>query len=87
MSFWADLIAALQTLAPGVGEDALALLQSPRPPMIEAVLATLLNDLDAIARDVVMVLDDYHAIDSRDIGHRATTESVSLAGRDGADRL
>ena len=46
--FWTYLVAALQTAAPGVGASALSLLQSPQPP-IEAVLATLLNDLSAIA--------------------------------------
>ena len=39
---------------------------APAPP-IEAVLATLLNDLDAVANDVVLVLDDYHVIEARDV--------------------
>ena len=64
--FWTYLVAALQTAALGVGAGALPLLQSPQPP-IEAVLATLLNDLDAISNDVVLVLDDYHVIDARDV--------------------
>ena len=33
----------------------------------EAVLTTLLNDLGAIADDVVLVLDDYHVIESREV--------------------
>src|SRR6266545_633625 len=64
--FWTYLVAALQTAAHGVGAGALSLLQSPRPP-IEAVLATLLNDLGAVSNDVVLVLDDYHVIDARDV--------------------
>ena len=64
--FWTYLVAALQTAAPGIGDDALSLLQSPQPP-IEAVLATLLNDLDAVPNDVVLVLDDYHVIEARDV--------------------
>ena len=63
-TFWTYLIAALQTVAPGVGASALALLQSPQPPPIEAVLATLLNELGAVPHDVVLVLDDYHVIDA-----------------------
>ncbi len=66
-SFWTYVIAALRTAAPGVGEDALALLQAPGPPPIETVLTTLLNDLNAIAGDIVLVLDDYHVIDARDV--------------------
>ena len=64
--FWTYLVAALKTAAHGVGASALSLLQPPRPPT-EAGLATLLNDLDAISNDVVLVLDDYHVIDARDV--------------------
>jgi LuxR family transcriptional regulator, maltose regulon positive regulatory protein len=66
-TFWAYLIAALQTVAPGVGADASGLLQSPQSPPIEAVLAALLNELSALSTDVLVVLDDYHVIDARDI--------------------
>ena len=58
--------AALQTAAPGVGGPALTLLQAPQPP-IEAVLATLLNELSASPDEVVLVLDDYHLIDAREV--------------------
>jgi LuxR family transcriptional regulator, maltose regulon positive regulatory protein len=64
--FWTYLVAALKTAAPGVGAGALSLLQSPRPPG-EAALVTLLNDLGAISNDVVLVLDDYHVIDAREV--------------------
>jgi LuxR family maltose regulon positive regulatory protein len=64
--FWTYLVAALQTAAPEVGAGALTLLQSSQSPM-EAGLATLLNDLHAVPNDVVLVLDDYHVIESRDV--------------------
>jgi LuxR family maltose regulon positive regulatory protein len=63
--FWAYLVAALNTV-PGVGAGALSVLQPPQPPN-EASLVALLNDLDAISDDVVLVLDDYHVIDARDV--------------------
>jgi LuxR family transcriptional regulator, maltose regulon positive regulatory protein len=66
-SFWTYVIAALRTVASGVGEGALALLQAPRPPPIETVLTVLLNDLGAVAGDIVLVLDDYHVIDASDV--------------------
>ena len=56
----------LQTAADGVGGHALTLLESPQPP-IEAVLATLLNELSALPDEVVLVLDDYHVIDAREV--------------------
>ena len=64
--FWTYLVAALKTAVPGLGESTLSLLESPQPPM-EVVLATLLNDLSGISNDVVLVLDDYHVIDARDV--------------------
>jgi LuxR family transcriptional regulator, maltose regulon positive regulatory protein len=66
-SFWTYLITALQTVAPGVGASAISLLQSPRPPPIETVLAPLLNELSAISNDIVLVLDDYHVVDAHDV--------------------
>ena len=66
-SFWTYVIAALRTVASGVGESALALLQAPQPSPIETVLTVLLNDLGAIAADIVLVLDDYHVIDASDV--------------------
>ncbi|HZW01639.1 MAG TPA: LuxR C-terminal-related transcriptional regulator, partial [Candidatus Deferrimicrobium sp.] len=53
-------------VAPEVGATAISLLRSPQEP-IPVVLATLLNDLSAVPNDVVLVLDDYHVIDARDV--------------------
>src|SRR2546426_645462 len=68
-SFWSYVIAALQTVEPRFNPDAnaIALLQSPQPPPIEAVLTLLLNELSAMSMDVMLVLDDYHVIDAREI--------------------
>ncbi len=67
VSFWTYLITALQTAASEVGASALSLLQEPQPPPIQTVLTTLLNELGAAPNDIVLVLDDYHAIDAPDI--------------------
>jgi len=66
-SFWTYVIAALRTVEPGVGASALTLLQESQPLPIRTVLTTLLNDLGAIASDLLLVLDDYHVIDARDV--------------------
>jgi len=60
--FWTYLITALHKIQPSLGERSLALLQSPQPPPIESVLMTLLNELTAVEADIVLILDDYHAI-------------------------
>ncbi|MEP6979197.1 MAG: LuxR C-terminal-related transcriptional regulator [Nakamurella sp.] len=64
--FWTYLVTAVSNAAPGVGEGALAILQSPQP-RAEAVLSSLLNDLTAVPNHVVLVLDDYHVIDNREV--------------------
>ena len=70
--FWTYVVEALRMVAPAVGGSALTLLQSSRAPA-EAVLATLINDVDAIPDEIVLVLDDYHLIDMQ-----AVHDSVSF---------
>ena len=78
--FWAYFIAALQTVRPGVGENALSLLHLPQPPPIGSVLTILINEINAIQDDpstgsghgFVLVLDDYHVIDA-ELVHDAVT--------------
>ena len=62
--FWSYLITALQKIQPGLGERSHSLLQSPQPPSIESVLMTLLNELTAVEADIVLILDDYHRIET-----------------------
>jgi LuxR family transcriptional regulator, maltose regulon positive regulatory protein len=64
LRFWRYLIAALDMLVPSVGTAAIGLLEAPRPPPIETVLLPLLNALNATPTDMVLVLDDYHVIDT-----------------------
>ena len=63
--FLAYLVAALQTIAPNIGEGVLGALQSPQPPPTESILTALLNEITTIPDDFVLVLDDYHVIDAR----------------------
>jgi LuxR family transcriptional regulator, maltose regulon positive regulatory protein len=64
--FWTYVIAGLRTVVPSMGDAALDLLRNPQALPVEAVLTTLLNDLGAVD-DVVLVLDDYHVIESREV--------------------
>ncbi len=58
----ACLEAALPGALPGALHDLLPLLQSSEPPPFEAVLTPLANALAENQRDFVLVLDDYHVI-------------------------
>ncbi|OCB30432.1 helix-turn-helix transcriptional regulator [Mycobacterium malmoense] len=64
--FWMYVIAALQKISPGVGIRAVELLVMGADP-VQVVLPTLLNDLDAIAGPMVLILDDYHLVVSRTV--------------------
>lgn len=61
------IVAALQTIEPEIGKDILNLLESPQPPPIASLLTPLLNELAAIPYEFVLVLDDYHVLDSQEI--------------------
>ncbi len=63
--FLAYLVAALQTIAPNIGEGVLGVLQSPQLPPTESILTALLNEITTLPDDFVLVLDDYHVIDAR----------------------
>ena len=66
VGFWTNVIAALQGAVPGVGAGARSLLDSPEPAF-QTFLPPLLNDLNAAAREIVLVLDDYHAVEASEI--------------------
>jgi len=65
--FLAYAVAALNQLdgvETAIGRGALAMLQSARPPPAEDVLTSLINDLAALPDEVLLILDDYHLIDT-----------------------
>ncbi len=70
--FLTHLVAAIQASSPQVGAEALALLQSSQALPTEAVLVSLVNELDELAAPTVLALDDYHVIDAPDI-HESVT--------------
>jgi LuxR family transcriptional regulator, maltose regulon positive regulatory protein len=65
-TFWTYLVGALRTAVPEVGPATLALLQPPQSPT-DVVIATLLNELSTVQGELVLVLDDYHVIEARDV--------------------
>jgi LuxR family transcriptional regulator, maltose regulon positive regulatory protein len=63
--FLTYFIAALQVIAPTIGEGVLAILQSPQPPPNESILTALLNEIASIPDSFLVVIDDYHIIDAK----------------------
>ncbi len=62
--FLTYVVAALRTIAADIGEAVLTMLQSPQLASGEAAMTTLLNEIAAIPDHFVLVLDDYHTIES-----------------------
>jgi len=62
-------VCALQRIDVNVGKAALGMLQSPQQPPIESIIASLVKDIADIGDGCVLVLDDYHAIDTQAIHH------------------
>ena len=47
-------------------------LQSPQPPPTESILTALLNEITAMPDNFILVLDDYHVIDSKPVDQALT---------------
>ncbi len=68
--FLAYFIAALNHvdgLDTAIGEGALDMLQAPRPPPIETVLTSVINEVAELPNRIVLILDDYHLIEAQPI--------------------
>ncbi len=61
------MIAACQSIQPGVGEAALMLLQTPQPLADETIPTLLINDMVNLQKNLILILDDYHAIQNQSI--------------------
>ncbi|MDO8689660.1 MAG: LuxR C-terminal-related transcriptional regulator [Dehalococcoidia bacterium] len=72
--FLTYLVAALQTVGPKIGEGILGILHATQsqPPPIELLLTTLLNELITISDKFILVLDDYHVIETQSLNQALT---------------
>jgi LuxR family maltose regulon positive regulatory protein len=64
--FLSYLIEALQTIQAGIGEGLVPLLDSNQP-QVESILTTLLNEVSVIPEHFLLILDDYHLVDSQPV--------------------
>jgi LuxR family maltose regulon positive regulatory protein len=70
--FLAYLVAGLESAVPGCTGATGEVLGSSKPPPIETILTILVNELCTLPGPTVLVLDDYHVIDTPAI-HEAIT--------------
>jgi LuxR family maltose regulon positive regulatory protein len=62
--FFRYLIGALQTLEAGLGEEALVYTQSSKDGGLEVGLTLLVNELTALPKEKVLVLDDFQVLEN-----------------------
>ncbi|MEO1299664.1 MAG: LuxR C-terminal-related transcriptional regulator, partial [Cyanobacteria bacterium J06636_16] len=72
--FLVYFVSALQTLTlskveggPQLGEGVLSALKSSQPPPLNSILTTLINEITAVSENFILVLDDYHLIESEPV--------------------
>lgn len=64
LRFWSYIVAALQQASLASAASLLQGLRSLPLPMLQSWLVELINMLDVDGRDIVIILDDYHLLDS-----------------------
>jgi LuxR family maltose regulon positive regulatory protein len=65
--FWMYVIQALRSVLPGIGGASVAMLRAPGVNLALEALPPLVNELAGVSEQVVLVLDDYHAIEDERI--------------------
>ena len=65
VTLWHYIVEAIRHAVPEWGDAALSALRRPRSDVVDAVVPTVLRDLEAISEKLVLVLDDYHEITNR----------------------
>src|SRR6266498_1410132 len=63
--FWRYTIAAVDRVHKGIGEHTLSLFNALAQPTSNAVVTALVNELAALPDELVLILDNYHLIESQ----------------------
>jgi LuxR family maltose regulon positive regulatory protein len=87
--FWMYVVEALRSVVPGIGEASLAMLRAPGVNLVQEALPALVNELAEVSEQLVLALDDYHAIEDERIHqgmaslieHSPTTLRIVMTSR------
>jgi len=70
--FLTYMIAALQRIAEDIGIDVQAALDESQSPKFEIMLTKLINEIEGIPEKFIIILDDYHLIESESVNNALT---------------
>jgi LuxR family maltose regulon positive regulatory protein len=87
--FWIAVVEALLLVDPRLGSRSIPMLDAPGVDVRSEVLPALVNELLALERPTVLVLDDYHVVESAEIhgdlaylvGHLPASVELAVATR------
>jgi len=65
LSYFIAALNQIEETDTAFGKGALNLLQSPQPPPSESILTLLINEISTFHNRIILVLDDYHLIDTQ----------------------
>lgn len=65
--FWTYVLAALRTIQPDLGDDIIEMQFTSPQFHTDAVLTALVNEIAALPNLLLLILDDYHVIESSSI--------------------
>ena len=63
--FLSYLIAALQIIEKNIGNEILLTIQASQALQVPSLLTMIVNEIDALEKELILVLDDYHRITNR----------------------
>jgi LuxR family transcriptional regulator, maltose regulon positive regulatory protein len=67
VDFLSYIISGIQCISKEFGQSILKLLNSPNKPSVESIVSLLINEILNINQNFLLVLDDFHLIESSDI--------------------
>ncbi len=65
--FLAYFLAAVQRIFPDAVRETQAMLNAVEPPTLQILARSLINELDQIEKNFILVLDDYHIINDKEV--------------------
>ena len=70
--FLSYIISGIQNIHKEFGQSALKLLNSPNKPSVESIVSLLINEILNINQNFLLVLDDFHLINSSEVSNLVT---------------
>lgn len=67
VEFLSYIISSIQTISAEFGQSAMTLLKSPDKPNYKFITDLILNDMHQIREEILVVLDDFHSVDTSEI--------------------